>query len=95
MQGASGQRFGITVTGYHVGSWCPTPDGSGEAEAVAIQIMICPDELPRPLQEEVLPVQDDVEPPVGVEIDEDGASARDTLQSGFPGDVDKVRGEKE
>ena len=37
--GPSGQRFGITVTEYHVGSWCPTPDGSGPAEAVAVQLM--------------------------------------------------------
>jgi hypothetical protein len=39
MVGASGQRFGITVTEYIVGSWCPTPDGSGPAEAVALQLM--------------------------------------------------------
>lgn len=37
--GASGQRFGITVTEYIVGDWCPTPDGSGPAEAVSIQLM--------------------------------------------------------
>lgn len=37
--GPSGQRFGITVTEYTVGDWCPTPDGSGPAEAVAIQLM--------------------------------------------------------
>lgn len=37
--GPSGQRFGITITEYTVGSWCPTPDGSGPAEAVAIQLM--------------------------------------------------------
>lgn len=39
MTGASGQRFGITVTEIHVGAWCPTPDGSGPAEAVMLQIM--------------------------------------------------------
>jgi len=38
-KGASGQRFGITVTAIYVGSWCPTPDGSGPAEAVMLQIM--------------------------------------------------------
>ena len=37
--GPTGQRFGLSVTEYTVGSWCPTPDGSGPAEAVAIQIM--------------------------------------------------------
>ena len=37
--GPTGQRFGIPVTEYTVGSWCPTPDGSGPAEAVAIQLM--------------------------------------------------------
>jgi len=39
MRGASGQRFGIEVTEYIVGDWCPTPDGSGPATAVAIQLM--------------------------------------------------------
>ena len=37
--GASGQLFGVTVTEYTVGSWCPTPDGSGPAEAVSMQFM--------------------------------------------------------
>ncbi|MCG8583718.1 MAG: hypothetical protein MI757_03305 [Pirellulales bacterium] len=37
--GPSGQRFGVRITEYTVGSWCPTPDGSGPAEAVAIQLM--------------------------------------------------------
>jgi hypothetical protein len=37
--GPTGQRFGLRVTEYHVGSWCPTPDGTGPAEAVAIQVM--------------------------------------------------------
>lgn len=30
--------FGPNVKSYGVGSWCPTPDGSGPAEAVAIDI---------------------------------------------------------
>jgi len=38
-QGPSGQRFGMTVTEYIVGDWCSTPDGSGPAEAVAIQLI--------------------------------------------------------
>ena len=36
--GPRGNLHGITVTEYVVGSWCPTPDGSGPAEAVAIEI---------------------------------------------------------
>lgn len=39
MGGPTGQRFGITVTEYTVGDWCPTPDGTGAPEAVGIQIM--------------------------------------------------------
>lgn len=30
--------FGRSVKSFTVGSWCPTPDGSGPAEAVAITI---------------------------------------------------------
>lgn len=37
--GPSGQRFGITIDEVTVGSWCPTPDGSGPAEAVALQLV--------------------------------------------------------
>lgn len=32
----SGALFGPTVTGYTVASWCPTPDATGPATAVAI-----------------------------------------------------------
>ncbi len=31
---------GLTIESYSVGSWCPTPDGSGPAEAVAIAINV-------------------------------------------------------
>ena len=30
--------IGVNVKGYAVGSWCPTPDGSGAPTAVAISI---------------------------------------------------------
>lgn len=30
--------FGRTVKSFTVGSWCPTPDGSGKPEAVALSI---------------------------------------------------------
>lgn len=30
---------GLTVSEYSVGSWCPTTDGSGPAEAVALQFV--------------------------------------------------------
>lgn len=36
--GPSGQKFGVTLTSYTVGSWCPTPDGSGPAVAVALEL---------------------------------------------------------
>lgn len=38
MTGPSGQKFGVSITGYTVGSWCPTPDGSGPPEAVALEL---------------------------------------------------------
>ena len=38
-RGPSGARYGITIKEYIVGDWCPTPDGSGPAKAVAIQLM--------------------------------------------------------
>lgn len=37
--GPSGQRFGLGVKEYVVGSWCPSPDGSGPATAVSIQLV--------------------------------------------------------
>jgi hypothetical protein len=37
-RGASGQLFGIGVRGYTIGSWCPTPDGSGPPSAVMMQL---------------------------------------------------------
>lgn len=36
--GPSGEMRGRNVKGYSVGSWCPTPDGSGPAVAVGIAI---------------------------------------------------------
>ncbi len=32
------QLAGVNVRGYTIGSWCPTPDGTGPAIAVAISI---------------------------------------------------------
>jgi hypothetical protein len=32
------EMFGRTVKSWTVGSWCPTPDGSGPASAVAMTI---------------------------------------------------------
>lgn len=31
---------GPEIESFTVGSWCPTPDGSGKPEAVAISIMV-------------------------------------------------------
>jgi len=31
---------GVTIESYSIGAWCPTPDGSGPPEAVAIQLNI-------------------------------------------------------
>lgn len=36
--------FGRTVKSFTVGSWCPTPDGSGKPEAVAIGIKLMTNE---------------------------------------------------
>lgn len=36
--------FGRTVKSFTVGSWCPTPDGSGQPEAVALTIELMTDE---------------------------------------------------
>lgn len=38
--GPRGHLVGMTVIGYSVGSWCPTPDGSGPATAVVLQVNI-------------------------------------------------------
>lgn len=35
----------IPLESYTVGSWCPTPDGTGPATAVAIQFSIKDDDL--------------------------------------------------
>ena len=32
--------MGPMVEGYSVGAWCPTPDGSGKPEAVAISFKV-------------------------------------------------------
>ena len=32
--------LGLTIESYSVGEWCPTPDGTGPAEAVAIEINV-------------------------------------------------------
>lgn len=32
------QLFGVSINSYSVGSWCPTTDGTGPAEAVAIEL---------------------------------------------------------
>lgn len=34
------QLLGMQIESYHVGSWCPSPDGTGPAEAVAIGLKI-------------------------------------------------------
>jgi len=34
------QLAGLKCLGYSVGSWCPTPDGTGPATAVAIEFEI-------------------------------------------------------
>ena len=34
------ELFGRTVKSFSVGEWCPTPDGSGKPEAVAISIKL-------------------------------------------------------
>lgn len=31
---------GVAINSYTVGSWCPTPDGSGPAEAVALSLQV-------------------------------------------------------
>ncbi|MBL9125908.1 MAG: hypothetical protein JNG90_19860 [Planctomycetaceae bacterium] len=36
MGGPSGPLYGPNVESYGVGDWCPTPDGSGPATAVAL-----------------------------------------------------------
>lgn len=38
--GPRGHLIGMTVLGYTIGSWCPTPDGSGPATAVCLQVAI-------------------------------------------------------
>ncbi|HEX4149577.1 MAG TPA: hypothetical protein VHY20_11345 [Pirellulales bacterium] len=40
MRRGDGPLEGPDVESLTVGSWCPTPDGSGEPEAVAISIRI-------------------------------------------------------
>lgn len=37
-EGRSGPLLGPKSESLSVGSWCPTPDGSGPAEAVAISV---------------------------------------------------------
>lgn len=34
------QCIGLQIEGYHVGSWCPTSDGSGPPEAVVIGLKL-------------------------------------------------------
>jgi len=34
------QLLGLQIESYHVGSWCPTPDGTGPAQAVAIGLKL-------------------------------------------------------
>ena len=38
MHGVKANLKGITVVGYHVGSWCRSSDGSGDPEAVCLQL---------------------------------------------------------
>lgn len=32
--------MGLSIDSYHIGSWCPSPDGSGKPEAVALSLEI-------------------------------------------------------
>lgn len=34
------ELLGLTLIGYTVGSWCPTQDGSGPPEAVALGLVV-------------------------------------------------------
>lgn len=38
--GPRGIGLGMTIEEYTVGSWCPTPDGTGPAVAVAIELKV-------------------------------------------------------
>ena len=38
MNGPVKHLAGLTVKAYTVGSWCPTPDGTGKPEAVTLKI---------------------------------------------------------
>lgn len=39
-RGASGQLFAQPIEEYAIGSWCPTPDGSGPPEAVSFMFTV-------------------------------------------------------
>lgn len=39
--------LGMTIQEYSVGEWCPTPDGTGPAQAVVIELIV--KQLPMPL----------------------------------------------